>query len=100
MPLGWIRVNLSRCASRSILRSSSGRSCNRHTTELHQCLLDAHPGIVGELDRVRVGQVVENLVENAIKYSPQGGSVRVHLAAEGGEAHLTVRDEGIGIPLG
>jgi len=72
--------------------------CDRHTTERYQCLLDAQPGIFGELDRIRVGQVVENLVENAVKYTPQGGRVCVRLWSEGGEAHLNVQDEGIGIP--
>jgi signal transduction histidine kinase len=37
------------------------------------------------------------LIDNAMKYTPQGGSISVRLAAEGGAAVLTVRDTGIGI---
>jgi signal transduction histidine kinase len=52
----------------------------------------------GDPDRLR--QVVENLVDNAIKYSPEGGRISVSLAAEDGRAELSVADEGIGLPPG
>jgi signal transduction histidine kinase len=45
----------------------------------------------------RLQRVIENLIANAIKYSPYGGNVRVSLVAEGDHAVLSVRDEGIGI---
>lgn len=43
-------------------------------------------------------QVIENLLENAIKFSPRGGEVRVRAWAEGDEVIIAVSDEGIGIP--
>ncbi len=49
-------------------------------------------------DRDHLEQVVANLVDNAIKYSPEGGAVRVRVRVEGDEVHSTVEDEGIGIP--
>ncbi|HMQ31516.1 MAG TPA: PAS domain-containing protein [Chloroflexaceae bacterium] len=49
-------------------------------------------------DEVRLEQVLQNLLSNAIKYSPAGGEVRVTVGAAGGEAAVTVRDNGIGIP--
>ncbi|MCY1015793.1 PAS domain-containing protein [Pyxidicoccus sp. MSG2] len=49
-------------------------------------------------DRGRLAQVLTNLVENAFKYSPTGGPVRVTARREGGEALVSVQDEGIGIP--
>lgn len=49
-------------------------------------------------DASKLGQVVYNLIDNAVKYTPRGGSVIVNLAADGGEAVLSVRDTGIGIP--
>jgi two-component system sensor histidine kinase VicK len=39
-----------------------------------------------------------NLVENAIKYSPDGGTVQVEVSASDGRARFDVRDEGLGIP--
>jgi two-component system sensor histidine kinase ChvG len=46
----------------------------------------------------RLAQVVENLLDNAVSFSPPGGTVAVRLAREGSEAVLTVRDQGPGIP--
>ncbi|MBN9177765.1 MAG: HAMP domain-containing histidine kinase [Microbacterium sp.] len=54
--------------------------------------------IAGEGFRMR--QVVDNLVSNAIKYTPRGGTVALRAAREGGTAVLTVRDTGIGIAPG
>jgi len=45
-------------------------------------------------------QLAENLVENAVKYSPNGGAVRVKVWREDGWNHLSVADKGIGIPVG
>ncbi|MDX6515474.1 MAG: hypothetical protein QOH73_1140 [Gaiellaceae bacterium] len=45
-------------------------------------------------------QVLANLVDNAIKYSPGGGKVELALQAEGGSVRFLVRDQGLGIPRG
>lgn len=58
--------------------------------------IDAKPLVI-EGDADRLGRVVENLVTNAIKYSPTGGAVEVCLGEEHGSAVLTVRDHGIGV---
>ena len=49
-------------------------------------------------DAQRLHQVVTNLVENAIKFTPPGGEVTVASWREGGEAGVTVTDNGAGIP--
>jgi PAS domain S-box-containing protein len=49
-------------------------------------------------DPARTRQVLANLVENAVNYSPGGGSVRVDLQRAGDRLRFTVRDEGLGIP--
>lgn len=51
-------------------------------------------------DAERLGQVVDNLVSNAVKYSPDGGVVRVVLTCGSEHAELIVSDEGIGIAPG
>jgi len=48
-------------------------------------------------DRERLAEVIENLVSNAIKYSPDGGAVRVEVGREGDTATVRVRDRGVGI---
>ena len=53
--------------------------------------------IQGRFDPLRIEQVVTNLVDNAVKYQPMGGVVRVQIAAREKEALLSVADEGIGI---
>jgi PAS domain S-box-containing protein len=54
------------------------------------------PRISGDPDKVR--QVLANLVENAAKYSPDGGVVEVRLERHGNAVRFSVRDEGLGIP--
>ena len=49
-------------------------------------------------DEARLRQVVENIIGNAIKYSPGGEPVEVALRARSGGVEFTVRDRGIGIP--
>jgi signal transduction histidine kinase/ActR/RegA family two-component response regulator len=49
-------------------------------------------------DPLRLGQIVANLLANAVKFTPTGGRVEVRLAREGAEAVVTVTDTGIGIP--
>ncbi len=48
-------------------------------------------------DRGRLGQIVDNLLSNALRYTDAGGTITIELAQRAGEAHLEVRDTGIGI---
>jgi len=54
------------------------------------------PPLAADPDKVR--QVLGNLVENAIKYSPDGGNVAVTVATAGERLRFTVRDEGLAVP--
>jgi signal transduction histidine kinase len=51
-----------------------------------------------EGDRARLKQVIVNLVDNAIKYTPAGGLVGVKVSASNGRAVIEVNDNGVGIP--
>lgn len=64
----------------------------------HRLVLERHGELTLEADPERLEQVVTNLVDNAIKYSPGGGIVHVQLEEHAGEAVLSVSDQGIGIP--
>jgi signal transduction histidine kinase len=50
-----------------------------------------------EGDEVRLTQVISNLLNNAIKYTPSGGEIRVTTMATEREARIAVRDDGIGL---
>jgi signal transduction histidine kinase len=67
----------------------------------HRLVLDLPPAPVTSTgDPSSVPHVVGQLVENAVKYSPAGGEVRVRVRASGSRAVIEVLDEGIGIPAG
>jgi two-component system, OmpR family, phosphate regulon sensor histidine kinase PhoR len=59
--------------------------------------LDAPTTLVTLVDGQRIAQAVDNLVSNAIKYTPRGGHVEVRLAVDGGRVEICVADSGIGI---
>ena len=54
------------------------------------------PLVAADPDKTR--QVLTNLVENAVKYSPDGGHVQVEISLAGPRLRFTVRDEGLGVP--
>ena len=58
------------------------------------------PGFYLRADAFRLRQVFSNLVDNAIKYTPEGGCVEIETLKNNDEALLIVRDSGIGIPIG
>jgi heavy metal sensor kinase len=61
-----------------------------------QC--ESTPGVTVRGDRARLKQVIVNLLDNAIKYTPPGGQVTLRVRSEGAYALLDVSDTGIGIP--
>jgi heavy metal sensor kinase len=50
-------------------------------------------------DDIRISQAFFNVIENAIKYTPQNGAVKIHLSVINHAAVIEVKDSGIGIPL-
>jgi two-component system phosphate regulon sensor histidine kinase PhoR len=56
------------------------------------------PPVVAWADEEAIGQILDNLVDNALKYTPEGGRIRVRWQAEDGQVCLEVEDTGIGIP--
>ena len=61
--------------------------------------VQAAPGLHLRADALRLRQVIANLVDNAIKYTPDGGRVEISTVKKHDQALLIVRDTGIGIPV-
>jgi signal transduction histidine kinase len=73
----------------------------RPQAETGEVLLESESlgaGLVVEGDEERLGEVVVNLVANAVRFTPKGGQVRVRLAGAERDVLLAVEDTGVGIP--
>jgi PAS domain S-box-containing protein len=95
---GTMHVTIGRCDAAEIARTVV-RATRVHLPPDVQLDLRAPndlPPVAGDADKVR--QVLANLVENAIKYSPDGGRVDVRLEAGARGVRFSVEDRGLGIP--
>jgi two-component system phosphate regulon sensor histidine kinase PhoR len=73
----------------------------RSTAQEHQISLAVDPAIgLVLVDPLKITQVCENLLDNALKYTPRGSHVDVQARLKGGEAEVSIRDNGPGIPSG
>jgi PAS domain S-box-containing protein len=86
-------VDLGTLAHESVESARPAAAAKRIRLEL---LADELPSFRG--DQARLAQLFDNLVSNALKFTPEGGSVTVSLTHSEGRAVLEVRDTGIGIP--
>jgi signal transduction histidine kinase len=71
--------------------------CGRQQSALHSCTVESAEPVEGMFDHIRIAQLFENIVENAIQYSPRGGAVRIKIWRSAGQACVEVSDEGVGI---
>jgi signal transduction histidine kinase len=86
------RIDLLELARKAVRehQQTSDRHAVHVSTDLDQ--------LVGTWDGVRLARVLDNLLDNAVKYSPRGGTVQVSIRSEPGVAVLAVSDRGEGIP--
>ena len=68
------------------------------TTAVHEISVRRDSANVVTADRDHLEQVLNNLVANAIKYSPTGGSIAIDIRPDDGGVRISVTDQGIGIP--
>jgi PAS domain S-box-containing protein len=95
---GSLRVAIESCDARA-LAGDVISAAKTHLPENIRLALDAPddlPLVAGDPEKVR--QVLANLVENAVKYSPDGGDVAVQLVGRDSAVRFSVRDSGLGVP--
>ena len=51
-----------------------------------------------QVERLRIEQVITNILDNAVKYSPEGGQITVRTQQQNDQAQVWISDQGIGIP--
>jgi DNA-binding response OmpR family regulator/signal transduction histidine kinase len=92
LPLHMVQVQLSELLQQVVMRwlkESVG----------HRFVLDIPPEVPSvTCDARRIEQVMHRLLSNAVKYSQQGGLIKIQLEANEVEARISVSDEGVGIP--
>jgi PAS domain S-box-containing protein len=96
------RVDLATSATdlRGLVQSVLDSARVRAPTEVELKLDAGDEAAVALADEDKLRQVLVNLLDNAVKYSPDGGEVAVELGSAPGLVTLTVRDSGLGIPPG
>jgi PAS domain S-box-containing protein len=81
------------------LTASVIEALRAHASVHVEVVVDAAPGlpqVAADPDKLR--QVLTNLLDNAVKYSPDGGSVRIALVQAGNHIRFRIEDQGLGIP--
>jgi PAS domain S-box-containing protein len=95
---GAAQVSIGRADATELARSvlAAAETHLRPGIELSLSAPDPGPYVAADPDGLR--QVLVNLVENAVKYSPEGGLVEVEIDPSDGHVRFVVRDRGLGIP--
>jgi PAS domain S-box-containing protein len=70
----------------------------RRLSPIHRFRVVASARVTARGDRARLERVLDNLVSNAVKYSPDGGPIVVEVSGTNAEGLVEVRDKGLGIP--
>ncbi len=96
---GWVELRPAEVDLGQIARVAAERS--RILSRLHpiEVMTPATP-VIGQWDRDRLNQVLDNLIGNAQKHTPAGSAITITVQATGPTARLSVADTGPGIPSG
>jgi signal transduction histidine kinase len=92
---GRLDLNTTRIDLNEIARQSAEEARGRADAKDLQLLVDVDGPVPVDADRGRIFQLLDNLISNAIKFTPDGGTVEIRVAADGA-ARLEVCDTGVG----
>jgi PAS domain S-box-containing protein len=95
---GGMRTTVESCDGVELARSvvDAARHYVPPSIELTLTAPDDAPPVAADPDKAR--QVLTNLVDNAVKYSPDGGRVAVEISVVGSRLRFSIHDEGLGVP--
>lgn len=82
----------------ALLDRSAERAASRAADAGVRCAVDAPPGLVATIDEDRIRQAVDNLIDNALRFAPQGTQVTSSARAAGSSLVVQVADAGPGFP--
>jgi signal transduction histidine kinase len=94
---GELTLRPEEVAVSDIVAGSAGAFATAAAEAGLQLEANAEQGLTLRGDPLRIAQVLDNLISNAIKYTPAGGRVEVRAAGDDGDVVITVADDGIGI---
>jgi signal transduction histidine kinase len=96
---GKVELRKARIALSDVLKAAVEASNPLITTAGHELVLDVPDAPVWlDADLTRLSQIVSNLLNNAAKYTPEGGKLVLFARRDGDEVLITVSDNGVGIP--
>jgi signal transduction histidine kinase len=95
---GRMQVAIERCDAAAIAAEVVDVSRARIPAEIELVVSapDGLPPVSADPDKLR--QILTNLLDNAVKYSPDGGRVELEVARSGGRVRFRISDQGLGIP--
>ncbi len=96
LQLGRLRFEEEVVELRELVETAAAHTAANHPRNPIHVRTGPEARVLG--DRVRLEQVLEELLDNAARYSDEGLPVEVELTLDGGEVELSIHDEGIGIP--
>ncbi|HBB34304.1 MAG TPA: hypothetical protein DDZ80_04855 [Cyanobacteria bacterium UBA8803] len=100
LPFHPVPLNLHEFCQGVVAEIERGISWKRFPTDIQHSITFVSQGenFLAYMDRKLLRQILTNLLLNAIKYSPTGGTVRFELSCQGNESIFQIQDRGIGIP--
>jgi PAS domain S-box-containing protein len=96
---GTVRLSVESCDARALVGEVVDAARTHLPERITLAVWDTEPPPRIDCDPDKVRQVLANLIENAAKYSPDGGLVEVRPERHGNAVRFSVRDEGLGIPV-
>lgn len=92
---GKIHINKQRFNMADLVKEAEEETLSLYNS--HQIIFHPVDTTYVHADRDKIGQVINNLISNAVKYSAANTTIHVSLTTQNGSALLSVKDEGIGI---